>query len=140
MLPSEPSGNPPNLQPCPTSPVTNDHFGKKLRRCSRSGGCPFLVWEGESKGPNSKSPTFPRVGTPKGRSRCGLASRFGIHVAYATFRRGNGFPISTLQQQLRVRPQSSFTVSPLALQIWGWTSKKTIKQGVVDTLSHESCR
>ena len=51
-------------------------------------------WGGGSKGPSSKAPTFLRVGTPKCRSRCGMASRFRVDVSDATFQNAT-FPRST---------------------------------------------
>ena len=64
----------------------NDHV---LRRVPR-----FFGGVGGSKEPSSEVPTFPRVGTLKCCSRCGMASRFGVYVSDTTFRTVT-FPRST---------------------------------------------
>ena len=66
------------------------------------GGCPVFWGGGGSKGPSLKAPTFPRVGTPKCRSRCGMASRFGVYVSDTTFRNVT-FPRSTFRRQLSIQ-------------------------------------
>ena len=46
-------------------------------------------FEGGARFFGEGAPMFPRAGAPKGRSRCGVASRFGVYVLDTTFRRGN---------------------------------------------------
>ena len=76
---------------------------KPLKWPRLGGGTQFFFWGGGGsnfKGPSSKAPTFPRVGSPKCRSRCGMASRFGVYVSPRFT--GATFPRSTFQRQLRL--------------------------------------
>ena len=82
-------------QEVPTA-ITNDHFYMKVAEMFMFRGVVPPFWGGRGQqGGGVVAAKFPRLGTPKCRFHCGLASRF---VADTRFRRGN---VSRLQRQLR---------------------------------------